>query len=322
MSVLVALIQSPSILGEVSKNVARLEAQCRKAATHGAKILVLPETSITGYLSENLRQNWHLPERPIDPSFQPKLLTKEFAEPSNGPSVQHFLRLAQELSVYITVPFLEYDESGHFYNSVSLVGPAHAGNGVLAHYRKNCPWPFPEKSWATPGDGVEQAIFDTEYGRVGLAICFDIHTILAKYYQKGLWALLYPIAWVGDTGTWFGETLPQRLKTYRCPFHILGANWATRCPESWQGAGNSTVYGPNGAIIAQAQVTPVWKEDIIYAELPTSPPAIAGTDSHTAPLPDPFDLQGYVEKWSGGQINADYWTTGPGVALCGPAEQA
>ena len=30
------------------------------------------------------------------------------------------------------------------------------------------------------------------------AICFDIHTILRKYRDSGLWALLYPVAWVRD----------------------------------------------------------------------------------------------------------------------------
>lgn len=47
-------------------------------------------------------------------------------------------------------------------------------------------------SWATAGTQV--ACYDTEYGRVGLAICFDIHTMLEKYKPHNLWTLLYPIA--------------------------------------------------------------------------------------------------------------------------------
>ena len=133
-----------------------------------------------------------------------------------------FARLARELGAYITVPFIECDDAQYF-NSVSLVAPE--GN-LVAHYRKNCPWPVPEKSWATPGSGIEEASCDTPYGRVGLAICFDIHTILSKYASgPDLWALLYPIGWVGDTAEWFGKLLPQRLFECNCPHYVLVANW-------------------------------------------------------------------------------------------------
>ena len=38
------------------------------------------------------------------------------------------------------------------------------------------------------------ACYDTEYGKVGLAICFDIHEMPEKYKPHDIWALLYPIA--------------------------------------------------------------------------------------------------------------------------------
>ena len=74
----------------------------------------------------------------------------------------------------------------------------------------------PSKSWATAGDrGVQ--VYDTEYGRVGLAICFDIHTILPKYQPHDIWALLYPIAWVDDDhpADWFWHRLPEQVATVR-----------------------------------------------------------------------------------------------------------
>ena len=179
---------------------ARSHARSQVAAAAGAKILVLPETAVTGYLSDDLKTNWSIDGRPLNTAFpRSKELTAEYAEPANGASVRHFAQLAVELGCYITVPFIEVDQ-GVFYNAVSLVGPSSGDRdgSALAHYRKNCPWPYPEKSWATPGEGVDGAIFDTEYGRVGMAICFDIHTILRKYRDSGLWALLYPVAWVRD----------------------------------------------------------------------------------------------------------------------------
>ena len=87
--------------------------------------------------------------------------------------------------------------------------------------------------------------FDTEFGRVGLAIRFgkysypqyqitlifwmdisDVHIMLDKYANSGLWALLYPIAWVDGAPLvrWFHSMLPDRVKKYR--HFVIGANWS------------------------------------------------------------------------------------------------
>lgn len=295
MPVRVALVQSPSVLGDTKANIERLDRQCRLAASDGAKIIVLPETSLTGYLSEDLKTNWHLPGRPLDQQFTCTMDPRLHAEAKDGPSSSHFSALAAELDCYITVPFLECDpDTQCLYNSVSLVSPA--GGAAVAHYRKNCPWPVPEKSWATPANDVDGAYHDTPWGRVGLAICFDIHTILAKYRDKNLWALLYPIAWVGSTDAWFGWQLPHKLRQANCPHHILGANWATRAPPSWDGAGGSTVYGPRGQVLATAPGC--WREALVFADLPTR--------SEMEPDLGLLDLTAYGE-WSAEQRGTTYW---------------
>jgi predicted amidohydrolase len=90
-----------------------------------------------------------------------------------------------QLGAYITVPFLEVDDPEKdeplYFNTICLVSPSGA---TCAHYRKNYVWPVPEKSWATCG--TDLAICDTEFGRIGLAICFDIHSILARYAKVSL----------------------------------------------------------------------------------------------------------------------------------------
>src|SRR5215216_2976770 len=71
-SVKVASIQCSSELGDVAGNRKKLTALVEQAAKNGAKIIVLPETSITGYLSQDLKTNWQLPGRPIEKPFQGK----------------------------------------------------------------------------------------------------------------------------------------------------------------------------------------------------------------------------------------------------------
>jgi predicted amidohydrolase len=177
-------------LGQVASNTQKLTEIVRQAAANGAKIVVLPEAAITGYLSQDLKTNWHIAGRPIAREFK-GLDPAQYAERVPGPSTAHFSKLAKELGIYITVPFVEVDdgtdtEHPRYFNTVCLASPA---GEIVAHYRKLTPWPRPEKSWATDGDRGVQAV-DTEYGRVGLAICFDIHTILEKYEGEHLDAAL------------------------------------------------------------------------------------------------------------------------------------
>src|SRR4051812_42270356 len=65
----VAAIQCSSELGAVKENRAKLSLLVRQAAAEGAKIIVLPEAAITGYVSQDLRHNWHIRGRPLEAAF-------------------------------------------------------------------------------------------------------------------------------------------------------------------------------------------------------------------------------------------------------------
>lgn len=268
-TVKVASIQCSSIMGKVSENTKKIELLVREAAAQGAQILVLPETSITGYLSQDLKTNWFAtsPSRENDVfnmHFPNKMDPALHAETCPGPSTIFFGELAKELKVYITVPFLEKETKNgqeFYYNTVCLMDKQ--GN-LAAHYRKNNPWPHPEKYWASKGEDL--AVFDTEYGRVGLAICFDIHSILSRYAKSDIWALLYPIAWVGNPFYWFRKQLPNNLQKWNVPFSIIGANWSMDIDQNWEGYGLSTIYGPCGEILAENNKCV--GDSICYAEIP------------------------------------------------------
>jgi len=268
-SVRVASVQFPSRMGHIEYNRNGLAKLCEQAAANGAKIIVLPETCITGYLSQDIKINWRVPGFPMSTKFEESLDPTEYAETCPGPSTEFFAALSQRLGAYITVPFLEVDRSDEipkYFNTVCLASPK---GTIVAHYRKNNPWHHPEQSWATAG--TDLATYTTEYGKVGLAICFDIHTILSRYAKQDIWALLYPIAWVGYVIEWFRLELPQKLKKTRIPFHIIGANWSIdKDLKEWVGYGFSTIYGSGGDIIAGSGLYE--GTDIIYADIPTQSP--------------------------------------------------
>jgi predicted amidohydrolase len=201
-----------------------------------------------------------------------------YAETVPGPSTDHFCQLAKRLGVYVTVPLVEKEiasapkdgakqlssDALRLFNTVCLVSPK---GEIVAHYRKLTPWPVPEKSWATPGDRGVQT-YDTEYGRVGLAICFDIHTILEKYQPHKIWALLYPIAWVDDNhpADWFWHRLPERTAKFK--HYVIGANWSVDWPQKWFGYGFSVIIDPEGKVVASAKS--LYGSEIVYATIRTA----------------------------------------------------
>jgi predicted amidohydrolase len=267
-TVKVAAVQCSSDLGDVAGNTRKITALVEVAARGGAKFVVLPETAVTGYLSQDLKTNWHVPGMPIEVRFDGKD-PKGFAESVPGPSTRHFGALAKDLGIYLTIPLVEVDfkdgkDKPRYFNTVCLANPK---GELVAHYRKLTPWPYPEKSWATPGDrGVQTA--DTEYGRVGLAICFDIHTVLEKYEPHKIWCLLYPIAWVDNEhpAEWMFHRLPERVKPFK--HHVVGANWSVDRKQNWRGHGFSVVISNEGKVLAGAKS--LYGSEVVYADLPTA----------------------------------------------------
>ena len=279
ITVKVAAIQCSSDLGAVKSNRAKLISLVEKAANEGAKIIVLPEAAVTGYLSQDLRKNWHVGSKPIE-SWYTGVDPEQYAEEVPGPSTREFCEVAKRLGVYITVPLVEVvrpaksedvsstgvvvSTGSVFYNTLCLVSPK---GELVGHYRKLTPWPVPEKSWATAGDrGVQ--VFDTEYGRVGLAICYDIHTILEKYQPQHIWALLYSIAWVdySHPADWFWHKLPARVAKFK--HYVIGANWSVDHEQEWYGYGFSEILSPDGDILASSHK--LYGTDIIYATINTA----------------------------------------------------
>jgi predicted amidohydrolase len=263
--VLVAAVQCGSAFGDPQANRLKLANLVRQAAHRGARIVVLPETAVTGYLTPDLKKTWQVPGRQVN---QPLVGVdpKDAAETVPGPSTEFFGLLAGELGIYLTVPLLEADrKTGAYYNTSVLLGPS---GEILIHYRKLDPWPWAERGWATPGDRGNPVV-DTPWGRLGLLICYDIHRQAEVMGRLKVDILLYSIAWVEDAGSdWFARRLPAIAKANG--LHIVGANW-TVSPEpapTWHGFGQSRIITADGEILAKAAND--LAEEIVFASLPLS----------------------------------------------------
>ncbi len=264
----VAAVQTHSNMGDPAANRRHLGTLVTKAAEHGAKMIVLPETAVTGYMSWDLKTTWRIESRPITRGLS-GLSPAAVAEPVPGPSTEFFADLAKELEVYVTVPMVELESSkNRYYNTVVLIGP---GGRIVLHYRKLNPWPFAERSWASRGDRGH-TVLDTPYGRVGLLICYDINFEPPNLKKLGVDHLLYPIAWVDDEHSdWFSRQLPAIARENR--LNIIGANWSVppQVSPTWHGYGMSRIISKQGRILVSASRNV--GTEILYADLPRAPSA-------------------------------------------------
>jgi predicted amidohydrolase len=262
-AVLVAAVQCASEFGQPAKNREKLAGLVKNAAYHGAAIVVLPETSVTGYMTPDLKKTWQAGKRVITAGLE-GVDPSAAAETVPGPSTEFFGKLADELGIYLTVPLLEVDKrTGQYFNTSVLLGP---DGRILIHYRKRNPWPWAEIGWATPGD-LGNPVADTPWGRLGCLICFDIHKQAEIMAAKKIDILLYSIAWVDrPKSDWFAKRLPDIAR--QSGFAIVASNWTVpKVPDPvWYGYGQSRIIGSDGTILSELK-DPL-EEGITYAELP------------------------------------------------------
>jgi len=264
-TVLVAAVQCASKFDDPKGNRKKLSRLVERAARRGAKMVVLPETAITGYLTYDKKTTWQVGGREISDGLT-GVDPKDAAETVPGPSTKMFGVLAEKFGIYVTVPLVEVDRksgSEKYYNTSVLVGP---DGRILLHYRKRNPWMWAERGWVTKGD-LGNPVADTPFGRIGLLICYDVHDQFKVMSELKIDTLLYSIAWVdGPDSDWFSKQLPQRTK--KCGFNVVGANWTVPAnpKPDWHGYGKSLIISAAGKILAKARRD--LAEEIVYAEVP------------------------------------------------------
>lgn len=99
----------------------------------------------------------------------------DWAESVPGPTTERMSELADKHNMYIVVPMPERD-GGKLYNSAVLIGR----NGeIVGKYHKYQPVVCEMEDWGIL-PGTDAPAFDTDFGKVGMSICFDL-----KYVEVG-----------------------------------------------------------------------------------------------------------------------------------------
>jgi predicted amidohydrolase len=145
----VAVAQIDPQLGEKERNLATCIARMEEAAAAGARLLVLPECAIPGYMFDSGDE------------------AVPFAEEIPGPSTEALEREAARLDLHVVCGLLERDGDS-LRNAAVLIGPG----GLIGTYRKtHLPFLGVDR-FVVPGDALP--VFETPLGRIGIEICYDL----------------------------------------------------------------------------------------------------------------------------------------------------
>ena len=146
----VAAVEFNPDMFEFDKNVERAVAVIEEAAAAGARLIVLPETALSGYIYRDVDQ------------FLPYMDTV----PGKGTSAIE--PVCKKYNCYVAIGIAEVEPTTMLtYNTGALIGP----NGYIGKYRKVGLNPS-DILWFTPGNSGHP-IFETELGNVAMAICYD-----------------------------------------------------------------------------------------------------------------------------------------------------
>lgn len=240
-----ALIQMP-VEADKAQNIETACKKIRVAAEAGADVAVLPEMFCCPYDSA---------------CFRP------YGEETGGPAQAALSALAAKLGIYVVGGSLPELEKGNVYNTCYVYG---RDGRQLARHRKAHLFDidvtggqrFQESETFSPGDQI--TTFETEYGTMGLCICFDLRfEELARCMAlRGAKALFVPAAFNMTTGPAHWELL-FRQRAVDNQLFTVGVSPARNESASYVAYGNSIAVDPWGAVLCRAS----GEETTLYAEL-------------------------------------------------------
>ena len=150
----IAVAQLAITVAEPDANRQAAAEAVAEAAAAGARLVVLPELSDSGYVFDA-----------EDPAAEARGLAAPVADSA---TLRQWQALAGRHRLVIVGGFCELGADGRLYNSAALVD----ASGTRAVYRKAHLWDN-EKIPFTPGDAAPPVV-ETEFGRVAVMVCYDL----------------------------------------------------------------------------------------------------------------------------------------------------
>ena len=236
-----------NVVDDKEANLKKAHSMIAESAEKNADFIILPEMFNCPYSNEKFIEYGE--------------------EEHESLTLNEISRLAKENNVYILAGSIPERESDKLYNTSYLFDKT---GQIIAKHRKMHLFDidvkgkitFKESDVLTAGD--EFTIADTEFGKIGIGICYDIRFVeLARIMvEKGALVLVYPGAFNQTTGPAHWELL-FRSRALDNQAFCIGVAPALNEDASYHSYGHSIVTNPWGEVIAEASE----KEELIICEI-------------------------------------------------------
>ncbi|MBU2510161.1 carbon-nitrogen hydrolase family protein [bacterium] len=236
---LLAICQIDIELGQVSHNLEKVREQIYLASEEGARLVVFPELSLTGYSFEN------------DVGLEAIALTLDSRE------LDTLSQLCQKQKLTAVIGFIEQSESG-LYNTAGVFG---SGSTIPCYRKVHLPDMGVDRFLSHGNLGFP--VFDLAFARIGINICYD------QLFPESARSLAVQGAQIVIVPTCESRSRHEmsdilvRARAYENRVYYV---WANRV-GSENGSlfdGSSKVIDPLGEIVCLAGNS---EEEIIYCEV-------------------------------------------------------
>ena len=221
----------------------KAERMIREAAANGADFAVLPEMFNCPYSRKYFRS---------------------FAAEGHEPTAAALSALAKELGIYIVGGSVPESADEKLYNTCFVFD--REGRQIARHRKihlfdsdsRN----IHESHTFSPGNEI--TVFDTEFGKMGCAVCFDVRfaELFRAMAMRGAKIIFLPAQFSTFTGPGFWELLMRSRATDNQLF-VVGAEAARYDGFSYECWGHSMAVDPYGIKIAECDE----KEQVLYVDI-------------------------------------------------------
>jgi len=224
--------------GPAEENLKKAEAAILEAVSlYRPDVMVFPE---------NFMSVW--------PPKTPQETRLAEAQPTDGPFVKGMCRLAAEHGIWLIFGMSEACEDPEDHRTYNTTVIADASGTVVATYRKTHlydAFSYTESDHIKAGDRMFEPI-DTPFGRLGLAVCYEIRFPELTRYQKNCGAeiLVVPMAWAAGRMKSDHYHTMLRARAIENTYYVLACD---QCGKAT--IGESVAYDPMGTAVAAAGLT-------------------------------------------------------------------
>ncbi|KAK4706435.1 hypothetical protein R3W88_034002 [Solanum pinnatisectum] len=233
-----------SVTADKERNIVHARAAIEEAAEKGAKLVVLPEIWNSPYSNDSF------------PIYAEDIDTG----PDASPSTAMLSEAARLLKITIVGGSIPERSGDKLYNTCCVFD---ADGKLKAKHRKihlfdiDIPGKITFKESQTLTAGETPTVVDTEVGRIGIGICYDIRfqELAMLYAARGAHLICYPGAFNMTTGPLHWELL-QRARAVDNQLYVATCAPARDVGGGYVAWGHSTLIGPFGEVLATTEHGP------------------------------------------------------------------